>query len=139
MSRLRAFAEADLLGLNKIAYVRSLADHAFRPQVRVRTQRRSVIDPGLRNDASLANLYLVAYRGVLQNRVGPNAAIVSDFGFTQQLDKGLNHRIRSHRHPCIDHRCLGPKYGHALCHEPAGRHEPELAIDGHHFGDRISP
>ena len=87
----------------------------------------------------LSNHHLAAHRSVLQYRVRPDAAFLPHLGFTQQLHKGLDHGVRSHRHPGIDHRGLRAKDRYPFCHQPARGHESEFAIDRHHLFDRVGP
>jgi hypothetical protein len=62
---------------------------------------------------------------------------LTHLGLTQQLHKGLDHRVRSHHHAGIDHRGLRPEDRHSFGHQPARGTQPEFAIDRHHLRDRI--
>src|ERR1700722_4831675 len=124
MSGFRALAEVNFFGLDKIADMRLLANMAFRPKMRIRTQRYSIIDLRLGNDASLADQHLVADRNILQNRVGAYVAIDPNLGFTEQLPGTVDDSIGSYSNSSVDYRSFWTKNRHTFTHKPLRSHEP---------------
>ena len=117
MVGLGTFAHLDFLGLDEISNVRTLANIAAWTEPRIRPDDRATGDAGIVHDGERVDGNAVSEFRVLDDAIGPDAAIGADFGLAQQLHERLDDRIGANLDVTVDHARLRIENSHSFGHQ----------------------
>src|SRR6185312_14732274 len=97
----------------------------------------TVADVGLVEDAAVTYQHTIAYRRVLDDGVGADAAVRANARVAEELDKRLDHGVGSDFDSGIDDAGLGTEDGDSCGHQTTRRGGAHGSVEVHHLGDRI--
>ena len=136
--RLRSFAQLDLLGLDKVAHVRALANLTAGTQVRVGAKNRVSFHKGSLKNAAVANEYSIPDRRIANHRIRPNPATRADSRLAQDLNEGLQHGVRCNFYVAIDNAAgERQRQRDALSQQSLALAQPHPKIDKGKLAPRI--
>ena len=97
-----SLAQLDLLGLDKIANVRTLSNIAAGAQMGIRAEDSVAFDAGAIENAAVADEDSIADFGISNHGIRPNAATGAYVRVAQNLNKRLEHGVRRNLNVTID-------------------------------------